>query len=117
MLGTGFMTFILTTYLAAGLLVTAIARPLIRRRIAPNTLYGFRVRKTLEHPEVWYDANEYAGRCLFWFGIGTGLSALALYFVPGIDPVVYAVACLMITLIGLIVGLALSFRHLNRLSH
>ncbi|SIO65978.1 SdpI/YhfL protein family protein [Singulisphaera sp. GP187] len=111
------MTFILITNVAAGLLVTAIARPLIHRRIAPNALYGFRVRRTLENPEVWYDANEYAGRCLFWFGIGTSLAALALFFLPGIDPVAYAVSCLIITLIGLTVGVALSFRHLNNLPH
>ena len=116
MLGTGFMTFILITNVATGLLVMALARPLIRRRIAPNALYGFRVRRTLDHPEVWYDANEYAGRCLFWFGIATSLAALALFFVPGIDPVVYAVACLVVTLIGLTVSVALSFRNLNRLS-
>jgi uncharacterized membrane protein len=116
MQGTGLKTFILIANVATGLLLAVVAVPLIRRKVAPNVLYGFRVRRTLEDPAVWYDANEYAGRRLFWYGVGVALAAVALYLVPGLDPVAYAVACLVITLIGLAVSLALSFRHLNRLT-
>ena len=112
----GFMTFILILYVSLGLLSAALAVPLMRRKIAPNSLYGFRVRRTLEDPKVWYDANAYAGRCLFGFGLGTGLACLALYFLPAIDPVVYALACLLIVLVGLAVSLTLSFRFLGQLT-
>ena len=112
----GFMTFMLVLYISLGLLSAALAVPLMRRKVGPNSLYGFRVRRTLEDPKVWYDANAYAGRCLFGFGIGIGLACLALYFLPAIDPVVYAVACLLIVLVGLAVSLTLSFRFLGQLT-
>ena len=57
------------------------------------------------------------GRCFFRSGIGPGLACLALYWLPAIDPVVYAVACPTILLVGLAVGLVLSFRHLGHLTH
>jgi uncharacterized membrane protein len=113
---TGFKTLMLILYVSSGLLSAALAVPLMRRKVAPNSLYGFRVRRTLEDPKVWYDANAFAGRCLFGFGIGTAIACLALYFLPAIDPVAYAVACLLIVLVGLAVSLALSFRFLNQLT-
>src|SRR3954470_14683070 len=110
------MTCILLVHVSAGLLMAALAVPLMRRKVGPNALYGFRVRRTLEDPRVWYDANAFAGRCLFCSGIGTGLACLALYWVPDIDPVVYAVACPTILLVAIAVGLVLSFRHLGHLT-
>jgi hypothetical protein len=112
----GFMTFILLMHVSAGLLTASLAVPLMRRKVGPNALYGFRVRRTLEDPRVWYDANAFAGRCLFWCGIGTGLACLTLYWLPAIDPIAYAVACPTILLVGLAVGLVLSFRHLDHLT-
>jgi len=112
----GFMTFILLMHVSAGLLTASLAVPLMRRKVGPNALYGFRVRRTLEDPKVWYDANAFAGRCLFYVGIGTGLACLALYWLPAIDPIAYAVACPTILLVGLAVGLVLSFRHLDHLT-
>ena len=111
----GFMTFILLMHVSAGLLTASLAVPLMRRKVGPNALYGFRVRRTMENPAIWYDANAFAGRCLFWSGIGTVLTCLALYGIPAVDPIAYAVACPTILLVGLAVGLALSFRHLDHL--
>jgi hypothetical protein len=112
----GFMTFILLMHVSAGLLTASLAVPLMRRKVGPNALYGFRVRRTLEDPAIWYDANAFAGRCLFYVGIGTGLACLALYGIPAVDPIAYAVACPTILLVGLAVGLVLSFRHLDHLT-
>jgi uncharacterized membrane protein len=112
----GFMTFILLVHVSAGLLTASLAVPLMRRKVGPNSLYGFRVRRTLQDPRVWYDANAFAGRCLFCSGIGTVLACLALYSTPAIDPVAYAVACPTILLACLAVGLVLSFRHLDHLT-
>ena len=109
-------TIILFMYIPMGVLFVAIGVPLMRRKIAPNSLYGFRVRRTLEDPEVWYDANEFTGRCLIWLGIGLILSSLALYFVPDISPVAYVTACGVILLVGVAVSVLLSFRHLNRIT-
>src|SRR4051812_43771236 len=106
---------ILVLYSAFGLLLAAISLPLIRRKVAPNSLYGFRVRRTLEDPKAWYDVNEYGGRCLFRLGIWTSLSALVLYFVPGITSVAYALACLATSSVGMAVCLVLSMRFLKDL--
>ena len=40
--------------------------------------------------EVWYPANEYAGKRLFWVGIGTVVSALAMFLLPISNVGVYA---------------------------
>jgi uncharacterized membrane protein len=109
-------TIILSMYIPMGVLFIAIGVSLIRRRIAPNSLYGFRVRRTLEDPEVWYDANEFTGRCLIWLGIGLSLSGLALYFIPDISPVAYVATCGAILLVGVVVSVLLSFRYLNRIT-
>jgi hypothetical protein len=110
----GLRIFIVILYGSLGLLTAAMAIPLVRRKVKPNALYGFRVRKTLEDPEIWYEANAYAGSCLFWTGLGSSLTCVALYFAP-IDAVTYALVCLAVTVGGLATGLILCFRYLKRL--
>ena len=112
----GFRIFILVANVSTGLLSAALAVPLMRRKVGMNSLYGFRTRRTLAGPTVWYEANAFAGRCLFRSGVATSLACLALCFVPAIGPVSYAFACLLITLSGVAVGIILSFRFLNRLN-
>ncbi len=67
--------------------------PLILRKIGPNPLYGFRVKKTLEDPAVWYPVNAYAAKRLLVVGLGISVSAALLFFLPGIDLLVYALSC------------------------
>lgn len=38
-----------------------ISLPLVLRAVPPNRLYGFRTRKTLTNPDVWYEANYKGG--------------------------------------------------------
>ncbi len=45
-------------------IVTAI--PLALRRIPPNYWYGFRTRKTLSDPNLWYRANYLGGMDLLF---------------------------------------------------
>ena len=66
-----FIVFILT-----GTLFIALAIPLIRRRVSPNSLYGFRVPITFSDETIWYEANARSGRDLL--GVGLGLIMLAL---------------------------------------
>jgi len=110
------MSTLLILYVASGLLLAALAVPMIRRKIPPNGLYGFRVRQTLEHPEFWYPANEYAGRCLLWAGLVIAAAAAILYVVPGLTVDGYALACLGVDVIALTVAVVLSFRHLRTLT-
>jgi len=63
---------------AAGLLLVAIAIPLIRRRIPPNGLYGLRVPATFADEWVWYEANARSGRDLICLGVLLAILPAAL---------------------------------------
>jgi len=44
-----------------GLFFVVLSVPLITRRVPPNGWYGFRTRKTLSAPGIWYEANHLGG--------------------------------------------------------
>jgi uncharacterized membrane protein len=52
-----------------GLVTILISIPLLYNAIGPNRFYGFRMRKTLSSPELWYKANKYAARELVAAGM------------------------------------------------
>ncbi len=108
------MMILLVMYVAIGLLLSAISVPLILRRIGPNPVYGFRVKQTLEDPEVWYDVNAYAGKGLFLDGLITVIAALVLALVPGISVDRYALSVMTLVFLGLGISLVASFRYLGR---
>lgn len=97
----------------AGLLLAIISIPLILRKIGPNPWYGFRVKKTLEDPAVWYPVNAYAGKRLLVVGLVSSLSAALLFFVPNLDVNTYALACAGVSLGGLLVTLIQSIWYLR----
>jgi uncharacterized membrane protein len=109
------LTLLLLLYVCSGLLLIAISIPLIQRRIKPNGWYGFRTRRTLSNPQIWYDVNAHAGKRLFVSGLITTAAAIVLYFVPGLTVDGYALAVLFFVAAPLTIGLGQSFRYLNRL--
>jgi uncharacterized membrane protein len=42
-------------------IIATLAVPLILRRVPPNRVYGFRTRRTLADPALWYRVNRFAG--------------------------------------------------------
>lgn len=52
------------------LLFIGLSIPLIRRRVRPNWLYGFRTPSTVHDEQLWYEVNEKTSRDLLWVGIG-----------------------------------------------
>jgi len=102
-------------YVGMGWLLVVLALPLYFEKIPPNGLYGFRVRKTMEDPLVWYPVNKYSSRWLMATGIITALAALFLYQLPGISLDVYALACLSIFIPVFTTGLIFSLRFMNSL--
>ena len=102
-------------FVSDGLLLVAVSVPLIRRRVKPNLVYGFRVAKTLSDPGVWYAANEYAGRMLLRAGAFIAPFCLALAFVPGITLLGYAIAGGLVSVGSVLVAAWRSFRYLNSL--
>jgi hypothetical protein len=108
------MLLLMLMYTISGGLLTALSIPLILGKIGPNPWYGFRVRKTLDDPAIWYSANAYAGKRLFVVGLVGSLIAVVLYFVPNMDLNSYALSCAGMTVGGLIVAVIQSFLYLWR---
>ena len=99
------MEVLLLLFVCSGLLLTVLSIPLIMGKIGPNPWYGFRVRRTLSDPVVWYAVNAYSAKRLLAVGIVNIVSAVVLYFAPEIDVAVYASSCGVIAVAGLGVGL------------
>jgi len=57
------------TSIGSGLLIVLLAIPMILRKLRPNRIYGFRTRKTLSSPDVWYPANRAAGFAMIVAGL------------------------------------------------
>jgi hypothetical protein len=110
------VTSLLALFVGSGLLLTALSVPLILRMVAPNPLYGFRVKRTLEDPAVWYAVNAFSAWGLLCVGLATCAAAVALYLVPGIDLLAYALSVAAVTSVGLAVCLVMSFRYLAALT-
>ncbi|MDW5563128.1 MAG: SdpI family protein [Methanomassiliicoccus sp.] len=55
--------------LLVGLLLFAVAVPLIRGKVGMNHWYGVRVRQSFESEEKWYKINRYGGRQLMIWGL------------------------------------------------
>jgi hypothetical protein len=109
-------TQLLTLFLVSGLLLSAIAVPLIRNQVPRNPWYGFRVPKTLASDAVWYPANRYMGRWLLASGLIVVAGVLALWPFAGrmsVDTVGWA--GLALTVVPLAVAVYQGFRYLDSL--
>ena len=102
-------------YIVAGILLILLAIPLYLGKIKPNVWYGFRIRKTLENPEIWYPVNKVGAGWMMASGVVTVLTALGLSFIPGLSVDVYATSCALIFAIVLTVGLVITFRYMDTL--
>ena len=109
------MTAILILYLVSGVLLIALAIPLLYDKIPPNSFYGFRVSQTLTDPKVWYAVNRYSARWLLIAGVSIVAAAILLYLVPGISVDAYALGCLAVFTVTFTVGLVKSFQYLKSL--
>jgi uncharacterized membrane protein len=98
---------------AVGLLIVALAVPLIRRRVPPNGLYGLRVPATFADEWVWYEANARSGRDLLWLGMLLTLLAVTLPAL-GLGTATYLVWS-VVAGAGAIIFAAVGWRRANRL--
>ena len=66
-----------------GVLLAAVALPLVLRRVPMNHFYGVRVAAAFNSDALWYDINAYGGRLLFVYGVLVALlGVLAQDFAP-----------------------------------
>jgi len=110
------METLLYLYLGSGILLSVLAIPLILRRIPPNPLYGFRVQQTLENKELWYKMNVYSGKRLLAVGLVTVITAVGLYYWPGLSLDEYALGCMGVSIGVLLLGLIQSYLYMKSLS-
>ena len=109
------MKILLMSFLAAGGVLIGVSLPLIQRRVPPNHWYGFRVRRTLADPNVWYLVNVYAGWRLLWLGTAIMLAAVVSYFVPGLDDAWYASFVGIVAAVVIMTCLVQCVRYLRKL--
>jgi uncharacterized membrane protein len=110
------LTLLMVLFASMGVVLVAISIPLIQRRIKPNYWYGFRTRRTLSDPTVWYEVNAYAGKRLLISGVITTAAAIMLYFVPGLTVDGYSLGMTIFALGPLTIGIWQSFSYLGRLT-
>src|SRR5262245_32450703 len=109
------MVFFSVLFTSVGLLLTALAIPLILRRVKPNGLYGLRVPATFADEWVWYEANARSGRDLLVLGLTQIALALFLPLVPGVTETVYAFGNVAALVLGTLTSCTIGWRRANRL--
>jgi len=68
---------LLTTYLFTSAVLVGSGIPLYWRKVGSNKLFGLRTKLTMSDDEIWFAANQVAGRWLIITGIGTAAAAVA----------------------------------------
>jgi hypothetical protein len=102
-------------YVGIGLVSLLIALPLIFEMVKPNYFYGFRIRATLDDPAVWYAVNKYFAKRLFVVGITESISAVFLYFIPGITVDGYSLSVLAIFVVAFSIAMYQSMKYIKNL--
>ena len=99
-----------------GLLMVILAVPMILGKVSPNSVYGFRTKKTKSDPEIWYPANAYAGKWLLTWGVVMIVVAILLpWLLPNLNEDSYAALFTIIILGGLLVVVLICWRYLRKL--
>ena len=109
------MTTLLVMYLVFGALLVGLAIPLLQNKIKPNGLYGFRVKATLEDPDIWYAVNHHFASRMLVSGIAVMAAAVLFYFIPGISLDGYAWSVLAVLVVFFGGGVVQSVRYLKQL--
>lgn len=105
---------IMVSFILTGLLFVGISIPLILRKIPPNAIYGFRIHKTLANPDIWYKANEYAGKQLAIMGTVIILSSVGLGLL-GVPVYVYPILMLLVMTVSGVTAVIISLIYVNTL--
>ena len=109
------MFVLMITFIVSGLVLAGVCVPLILGRIPPNGWYGFRVRKTIEYPEIWYPVNKYSGERLLLASLVLVVAAVGYTYIPGITIDIYSYAVLVTWVVGFTLAIVSSFRYMSTL--
>ena len=102
-------------FVAFGLFIVILAVPMILGKVPPNGIYGFRTKKTMADPKVWYPANAYAGKWLLAWGAAMMTLGLALLLAQvELTEDGFAILFSVIALGGMFVVVFMCWRHLKK---
>lgn len=103
-------------YAGMGLLVILICMPMILEKVPPNNWYGFRTRRTVSDPDVWYPANRIAGQYLAVAGTVIVLTTLLVFlFQKSLAPNTASIILLSVSLISILGASVMSLIALRRI--
>jgi hypothetical protein len=98
-----------------GLLLIGLSFPLKRGKVPPNSWYGFRIRLTLDNPEIWYPVNAWAARRLLVVGLVTVFAALLTPLIPESALPGYSLLISVFLVVGVLLILAFGIRYARSL--
>jgi hypothetical protein len=75
-------TWVLITDMFISLLLIVVAVPLLMDAVAPNRIYGVRIRKSLASPENWHAINRYGAKQLILWSSASLMVAIVGFFLP-----------------------------------
>jgi uncharacterized membrane protein len=102
-------------FIATGVVMIALAIPLMRRRVKPNSIYGLRIPATFADEWVWYEANARSGRDLMVLGFLLIATPIILALIPGVTPDLLAGISSAVAVAGAIVCAVVGWRRATRL--
>jgi uncharacterized membrane protein len=80
-----------------GVILIAVALPLIHRQIPPNRWYGVRIRAAFRSEEAWYRINQHGGKSFRAMGVAIIMAGGLVWALLPRDPqpgLIFAVAML-----------------------
>lgn len=107
------MLILLFVFLLMSLIMALISIPLIMRKVEPNLFYGFRIRKTLENRELWFDVNEFFAWHLLIISGMEAFASIGLYILPGINPELYALSVMVVFIVAFTMAMSQTMRYMN----
>lgn len=105
----------LITILICNAVFAVISVPLILRKVPRNTIYGFRIRATLEDDYVWYEVNAYFGRGFLMASIVSAFCMILVYFSDAVAAKDFMAASLVSLIIPQLIVILLTFRFIKTL--
>ena len=106
----------LITIFIAGLILAALAIPLMNRKVKMNSWYGIRLPQTMDNETVWYEVNEKVGRYIFFFGLLICTLTILIYLYPIIDNIFSVFILLAVLVLGSILLIIISINYAKKIS-
>ena len=61
--------FVILIFILVGVIEILLGLPLLYEKIKPNRFYGFRLPKTVNNEDIWYNINKYTAKDMIISGI------------------------------------------------